>query len=47
MQDEDNETCVEGGQGHNDALVALDWGEHLVQERVQIREAAHEDHYGN
>ena len=47
MQDEDNEAGVECGQGHHDALVALDRGEHLVQEWVQIRETAHKDRYGN
>lgn len=47
MQDEDNEAGVEGRQGHHDALVALHGGEHLVQEGVQIREAAHKDRYGD
>ena len=47
MQDEDNEAGVEGGQRHHDALVALHGREHLVQEGVQIREAAHEDRYGD
>ena len=47
VQDEDNEAGVEGGQGHDDALVALHRGEHLVQEWVQIRKTAHEDRYGD
>ena len=47
VQNEYNEAGVEGSQGHHDALVALHGGEHLVQEWIQIREAAHEDRYGD
>jgi hypothetical protein len=47
VKDEDNEAGVEGGQGYDDALVALHRRKHLIQEWIQICEAAHEDRYGD
>ncbi len=43
MQEENDETSVEQGQGHHDTLVSLEGSEHLIQEGVQVGEATHED----
>jgi hypothetical protein len=43
MQEEYDEAGVEEGQGHDHSLVALHWGEHLVQKRVQVGKTTHKD----
>jgi hypothetical protein len=46
MKDEYDEACVEQGQSDHNALITLNRIEHLVQERIQVGKAAHENCYG-
>ena len=43
MKEENHETKVQKGQSNDDTLVALIFSEHLIEEWVEIREAAHEN----